>query len=370
MKKQKGCLNEMIEYDNPVQIEFGAGSLKFLPRFLKGRRALLVTSKSFVTRGQVDLLIKSNPSILSVISDIMPNPTLEHLLAYRKHLKYEEFDVIIALGGGSVIDISKAFSVYNGLEDLDIKRAVVEGLHDVEFHTKPIIAIPTTAGTGSEVTQWGTIWDDVNKKKYSISHPRLYCEAAILDPELHITIPEELTIQTGLDALSHSLESIWNKNSNPISELYAKTAAKTVLEVLPKLVKDLNNIELREKMLIASYQAGLAFSNTQTAIAHAMSYYMTLHKGIPHGIAASITLPTILEVYIEQKSSEKDDFMNDELLSYLLDIFRELKIDLTLNNYGLSKLDFERIFAELNSNVRAKNSTVNQELLFTKLVNH
>lgn len=362
MKKRKGCLNEMKRYDNPVKIEFGVGSLKFLPRFLRGRKALLVTSLGFEKRGQVELLKNVNPSIVSVINDVQPNPTIEHVLMYRKQIKYDEFDVIIALGGGSVIDIAKAFSVYDENGKLDIKQAIYKGLDDIEFQTKPIIAIPTTAGTGSEVTPWGTIWDDVNKKKYSISHSSLYCEIAILDPELHVTIPRELTIQTGLDALSHSLEAIWNKNENGISSLYAITAAKTIVATLPLLIDDLTNLELREKMLIASYQAGLAFSNTQTAIAHAMSYYMTLHIGIPHGIAASITLPAIFEAAI-QKDGVKDNLCdifrgNTSPIETLISLFEKLNISLALEDYDITKKVLNDIEESLQYTTRLANSVV------------
>lgn len=352
----------MLQYDNPVKIEFGAGSLKFLPRFLQGRKALLVTSSGFVKRGQVELLKKANPSIVNVISDIQPNPTIEQVLIYREQLKYDKFEVIIALGGGSVIDIAKAFSVYDEEGKLDIKHAIFEGLVNVEFQTKPIIAIPTTAGTGSEVTQWGTIWDEVNKKKYSISHSRLYCETAILDPELHVTLPKELTIQTGIDALSHSFEAIWNKNANEISNIYAITAAKTIISTLPLLIEDLTNIELREKMIIASYQAGLAFSNTQTAIAHAMSYYMTLHLGIPHGIAASITLPAIFEAAM-QKDNVKEIlcsiFMeNTNQIKMLTNFYEKLDVSLELKHYKITHEVLKEIEASLAYTTRLANSVI------------
>ncbi len=360
--KRKGCLDEMIQYDNPVKIEFGAGSLKFLPRFLKGRKALLVTSSGFVNRGLVKHLLNTNPSIINIISNIQPNPTLKQVLMFREQLNYDEFEVIIALGGGSVIDIAKAFSVFNETKQIDIKKVILEGFEGLEFQTKPIIAIPTTAGTGSEVTSWGTIWDDVNKKKYSIAHSNLYCESAILDSELHVTIPKELTIQTGLDALSHSLEAIWNKNANPISELYAVSAAKMILENLPKLIKDLTNIELREKMLLASYKSGLAFSNTQTAIAHAMSYYMTLYKGIPHGIAASITLPAIFEAALLKdgvKNSLYSIFPESaNPVQELIALYKELNISLDLESYKITDEILKEIEASLESTTRIANSIV------------
>src|SRR5699024_9920605 len=127
---------------------------------------------------------------------------------------YSSFNVIVAVGGGSVIDISKALSIYfdttNERAIERIEAMLVDGKSYTDIQYKPIIAVPTTAGTGSEVTPWGTIWDDINKKKFSIHTDELWCEVALCDPSLTVTLPKELTVQTGLDALSHSLESLWN----------------------------------------------------------------------------------------------------------------------------------------------------------------
>lgn len=348
------------EFYNPVQVEFGRHSIEFLPRFVKGRNALLLTSKGFVKRGLVEKLKLNNPNIVSVISTVQPNPTIEQVEEIRNTVDYETFEVIIALGGGSVIDVAKAIAPIAKNERLiDLLNNGIPS----QVEVKPIIAIPTTAGTGSEVTMWGTIWDEKNKRKYSIMDERLYCEAAILDPMLHLTIPYDITIQTGLDALSHSLESIWNKNNNPISTLYAKRAISEILEVLPQLANDLQNIEYRERMLLASYHAGIAFSNTQTSIAHAISYYLTLEKGIPHGIAASITLPYILEVFKETNPHDLLDLHIDSLIN----IFNHLGVLLDLTSYKINPHDLDEIEKSLTLTPRASNSLVKNDQLFNKL---
>ncbi|WP_274309198.1 phosphonoacetaldehyde reductase [Solibacillus daqui] len=350
---------------NPVKIEFGRNSLEFLPRYIEGRKALLLTSKGFEERGVVASLEEKNPNIIFTISTVQPNPTIIQVEEIRKQVEYEQIEVIVALGGGSVIDVAKAVAPFANNKSL--MELLINGVPN-DIHILPIIAIPTTAGTGSEVTMWGTIWDDVNKKKYSIMDERLYCEAAILDPMLHITIPYDITIQTGLDALSHSLESIWNKNNKPISTIYAKRAITEILEVLPLVADDLNNIAFRERMLLASYHAGLAFSNTQTAIAHAISYYLTLEKGIPHGIAASITLPTILDVYLKDSSIKNNyDFINEALKEKVERLFLELNISLDLNTYKINEVDIDYIEHSLRSISRAQNSVLNQLLLFSEI---
>lgn len=352
----------MSNFYNPVQIEFGRGAIDFLARFIKGRKALLVTSQGFVKRGLVSKIQEANPEIVQAIHDVQPNPTINQALALRSIIDYEQFDVIVALGGGSVIDMAKALAPIDANGTFDFLDALNNGLQDL-VEVKPIIAIPTTAGTGSEVTMWGTIWDDINKKKYSIAHEKLYCEAAILDAELHISIPKEITIQTGLDTLSHSLETFWNRNKNDISTKYAEQAIKKVMQVLPLLIEDLSNVELREQMLLASYQAGIAFSNTQTSIAHAMSYYMTLEKNIPHGIAASITLPYIAEVY------GKEQILPQNVIQQLFNLFEQCGVSVRFEDYNLTLEDFDRIFAQLTSNVRAQNATIDLDELYTVIKN-
>jgi len=184
--------------------------------------------------------------------------------------------------------------------DEALKKNLKEGVDIPEnFDPKPVIAIPTTAGTGSEVTMWATIWDMEEKKKYSLSHPKLYPKIALLDPELTLTLPEKETIYSGLDALSHAMEAIWNKNHNPISDNFALKAISIVHNYLPELRKDLTNLDLRGQLLHASLLAGMAFSNTKTALAHSISYPLTAHFGVPHRLACSFTLPAILK-YLRQ----------------------------------------------------------------------
>ncbi|AOV08494.1 phosphonoacetaldehyde reductase [Sporosarcina ureilytica] len=359
-----------FKYYNPVKIDFGIGSLERLPLWIGDRKALLITSKGFQTRGFVNLIVEKNPLITQIINDIQPNPTLKQLEVLYKELNFDSFDVIVALGGGSVIDIAKALSIYKESSYVEpfklIREMLTNGHQSNDILYKPIIAIPTTAGTGSEVTPWGTIWDDVNKKKYSIHTDQLWCEVALCDPNLTLTLPMDLTIQTGLDALSHSLESIWNVNSSPLSLSYATSAIPKIIDILPKLVNNLDDVSLRAEMMLATLQAGLAFSNTQTAIAHAMSYYMTLHKDIPHGIAASITLPDIVKVALS----------NDELRLYLQnslgqnpvgsleELFGKLYVSTDYNEYNLSKNDFSLIENSLSQTSRAGNSLIDSDKLF------
>jgi alcohol dehydrogenase len=158
----------------------------------------------------------------------------------------------------------------------------------------PIIAVPTTSGTGSEVTHWATVWDSANGNKYSLAHPLLYPEAAVLDPALIVGAPRGLTLATGLDSLSHALESIWNVNANPVSANFAVEAAREIIETLPRLLDNLGDVELRARQARASLLAGFAFSQTKTALAHNISYDITLKTGLIHGVACSFSLPIVM----------------------------------------------------------------------------
>lgn len=285
----------MWSYRNPVDVRFGRGIFAKAAELLAGRSYALVTYPDGYFRTLAAQLEQTAGKPLIVIDDIAPNPDIA--LLEKQTARFAELlkqpEVIVALGGGSVIDSAKVFAAAPG--DFDRMNAYLKKRTSAET-LKPIalIAIPTTAGTGSEVTCWGTVWDGDNGVKHSLAHPGLYPQFSLVDPDLMIGKPRDLTIQTGLDALSHSLESLWNKSGNPVSMAHAIAAARGVLSTLPLLAGDLRNVELREKMARASTLAGYAFSNTKTAIAHSLSYPITLRHGVPHGIACSFSLPMIV----------------------------------------------------------------------------
>ena len=193
-----------------------------------------------------------------------------------------------------MIDAAKVLAASGG-DFARVKRHLIEKAPLDASKFLPIIAVPTTSGTGSEVTSWATVWDSAGNAKYSLANPRLYPEAAFVDPALTLAAPRGLTMTTGLDALSHSLESLWNVNANPVSANYAVEAAREIIDALPRLLDRLNDLDLRTKLARASLFAGLAFSNTKTALAHNISYGITLRHGTPHGIACSFCLPQVME---------------------------------------------------------------------------
>ena len=285
----------MWNYKNPVDIRFGARSFDSIATLLDGRRYAVVTYPEPAFRNLTMRLAESAGDAALVIKDVAPNPDFVLLAEQcaRFRSRGPAVEAIVAIGGGSVIDSAKVFAAAAGNFN-NVRRFVEKNTGDEKLSAIPIIAVPTTAGTGSEVTCWATLWDRTGRRKYSLSRTNLYPETAVVDPTLMLAKPRELTLSTGLDALSHALESIWNVNANPLSACFAEAAARDIIECLPKLVGDLRNNDLRERMAKSALFAGLAFSNTKTAIAHNISYPLTLDYDVPHGIACSFTLPAIL----------------------------------------------------------------------------
>lgn len=284
----------IYNYSNPVRLLIGRGSLKKMPELLADRIAVLLTTPGMVKRGLSARIQKLCGAKLLHIITVIANPTIDSINRCFHETKNYNFDVVIGLGGGSVLDTAKVVALFSGGSvgenwlDAHLRHAEKKPKN---IRLKPIIAIPTTSGTGSEVTPWATVWDDISGTKYSISDKGLYPEWALLDSELTDSLPYETTLFSALDALSHSMEAIWNKNANPLSDLLAARAIGISISVLTDRFKEKYiRQEIREKLQLTSLLAGLAFSNTKTALAHSISYPLTSKLKVPHGLAASVLL--------------------------------------------------------------------------------
>lgn len=281
-------------YYNPVEViqsNNWVKSLQLQQDKLKIQRSLIITSRGNVDRLELESLFPES----NIYSGVMPNPTVASCQNAIEHcLTHNSFDGIIALGGGSAMDTAKCVMAAFNTGTHNLTKLLNT---DPQYRDHiPSIFIPTTHGTASEVTAWGTVWDMEAKKKYSLSHKTLYPSAAILDPELCLTLPLDISLITTLDALSHSFEAIWNKNRTARSTKYAIEAITAILANADHLKTSPNNLEIRAALLNASTTAGLAFSQTRTAAAHSISYPLTIYYQIPHGIAASISLIPLLEI--------------------------------------------------------------------------
>ncbi len=280
---------------NPVPIIHGPGKLNELPAHCSEGRILLVTSAGFTRRGVTERVQKLLGSErVSVVDQCTPNPDLDDVDELTIRCRTHQPAHIVALGGGSVLDTAKALSVTIPHE---VERPLQASFRDQQaspwMSHIPVIAIPTTSGTGAEVTPFATIWGGKEKKKYSLAHDRLFSHCAILDPELTVTLPEDETIYTACDAISHAVESLWNKHRTPLSVCWASASLAHSLRALPEVLKTPADVRARANLQIGSVLAGLAISQTRTALAHSMSYPLTLHYDVPHGLACSYTLPAI-----------------------------------------------------------------------------
>jgi len=353
-------------YHNPVDIHFGPGIINNLPNFVSGK-TILVTTPGTTKRGISRKIAKLlGASSVALFDKVKPNPTFETITTAYRELEQVDYDFIVAVGGGSAIDTAKAVAAIGASGSENWIDEHLKGGVPIPpmFNPKPVIAIPSTAGTGSEVTMWATIWDMEEKKKYSLCHPSLYPEIAILDPELTLTLPEKITVYSGLDALSHGMESIWNKNHNPVSDIYALRAIEIVYKCLPKLRTDLNNITLRAHLLCASLFAGLAFSNTKTALAHSISYPLTIYCGLPHGLACSLLLPHVLRFNSYHFRERINLILNalgvksgvEDGVSKIYNLFKLLNVSNKLTDYGIGLSAKELIANNAITPGRSKNN--------------
>lgn len=251
-----------------------------------------------VRRGVIERFrAKAGARMLALYASVDPNPTIDSILEAVQKIGKTDAASIVAIGGGSVLDSAKGIAAQFVAPQGWLAAHLRNGASFPEpFRPLPLIAVPTTAGTGSEATMWATIWDGPSGLKHSLSHPALYPTMAFIDPELTLSAPRELTVTTALDALSHSMESIWNRKANPISNVFAAHAITTISTALPRCLENPANIEPRTELHTASSLAGLAISSTQTALAHSMSYPLTGELGVPHGLACSATLPELLRL--------------------------------------------------------------------------
>ena len=222
------------------------------------------------------------------------NPDIRDLYELYQQKKEDKPELIIAVGGGSVLDIAKSLAAIwdNEYETIEELRAAITQKNTGKPHC-PWIGIPTTAGTGSEVTCWATVWDGEKGSKLSLEDKRNYAYAAYIDPEFTMSMPMKLVVSSALDAMAHATESYWAKAHNFVSSIYALKAISMIMNNLELLMENPKK-EYYLAMAEASMLAGRAFSNTKTTACHSISYPLTLRYGIPHGVAVSMLLPSLL----------------------------------------------------------------------------
>lgn len=283
-------------YKQPVRIRFGNGIISCLPEEIKalgGKNGVLITSASFVRRGMAEAICTASGGTLKhVYGKVSANPDVAECNECAQLMRDNSCDFVVALGGGSVMDCAKAAASIC-LTDEPIENYLATGKPMPLAHL-PLIAVPTTAGTGSEITCVSVLSDHKRGIKSPINSDGFYPTLAIVDPELTYSVPAYLTACTGFDVLCHAIEAYWSRYHQPICDTLAVHAAHLVLTNLQKAYDEPNNVEARENMAEASVIAGLAFTLPKTTSAHACSYPLTNLLGIPHGEACALTIDYFL----------------------------------------------------------------------------
>lgn len=284
-------------FQSPKKIIYGEGSVEQVGIETKkyGSKVMIITGRSSSKKtGALDKIIdslKSENLQYIVFDKVESDPSVDTVDLGTKIAKEEDVNVIIALGGGSPLDAAKAISIMinnpGNIVDYESKEPQIHGV--------PVIAVPTTAGTGSEVSRFIVITDTKRKIKMLIGGEALVPEVAILDGELTLMVPPDVTAATGMDALTHAIEAYISKKAQPATNVQAISAISIISNNLAKAVQNGENIEARNNMLFAQMQAGFAFSNASVALVHAMSRPLGAYFGVPHGLANAILLPRVME---------------------------------------------------------------------------
>jgi alcohol dehydrogenase len=280
----------MWTWKQPTVIHSGAGSRARISEIAEslGSRPVLVSDavlRDLPVTGEIIGLLGED---VRTFFEVPANPTVAAVDALAALIRGEDRDVVIALGGGSSLDCAKAAA-----------SIAVQGGSAREYHSEgrkldgrhvPLVALPTTAGTGSEVTPISVLDDTEKGIKGPIVHDNFFPDAALLDAETHVTMPPYVTACTGLDALSHAIEGYWSKNHQPICDVLAKEAVRLVFRFLPRAFEAGDDIEAREGMSLAALLGGLAFQLPKNAAVHACSFPLSSRYHLPHGAACAMTL--------------------------------------------------------------------------------
>jgi len=280
----------------PRQIVVGGGALKQTPAVLKGlgvSRPLVVSDPVMVRLGKVDqllALLEAEKITWAIFSETVPDPTTDVIEQGVARLRDGNFDCLIALGGGSPMDTAKAMSVLHkgGGQMRDYK--VPKQANDVGL---PVICIPTTAGTGSEVTRFTVITDTMTDEKMLISGLACLPAAAIVDYELTLSVPFRTTADTGIDSLTHAIEAYVSRKANLYSDTFARSAMQRISANLRAACREPDNSDAREQMMLGALEGGMAFSNASVALVHGMSRPIGAFFHVPHGLSNAMLLPAV-----------------------------------------------------------------------------
>lgn len=367
----------------PQIMQIGENALADLPSVLQhfnASRPMIITDKVMVSLGNIEKAqqLLSDAGINSIIfADTIPEPDDVSLQAGIDMLNANEVDSIIAIGGGSVIDSAKAISIvgkYGGvIRDYKVPRRVDEqGL--------PLIAVPTTAGTGSEVTQFTVITDKASSEKMLCAGKGFMPQATLLDFSLTLSCPARVTADSGLDALVHAIESYVSRKQNQFSDQQALSAMRLIANNILTAYNEPNDKAARQAMLLGANLAGLAFSNASVALVHGMSRPIGAFFHVPHGLSNAMLLPSIVEYSLPSAPqryadcavaigvalpSDSIETAHKNLLMRLNEFNEQMSVP-TLAEFGVDKAEFDKVIETMAAQAEASGSPSNNPRIPTQ----
>lgn len=331
----------------------GAGSIGRLRDILaleKPQKIFMVQGKSSYQSSGAQEKIEPllSPYRTAYFSDFSANPKIEDIRKGMQQFRKEEYDLVLAVGGGSVLDMAKAINILSAQTEEPEKY--IRSELPLQKKGKPLIAIPTTSGTGSEATHFLVAY--IGKQKYSLAHPKFILpDHVILDPILTVNLPPKTTASTGMDALAQAVESYWSVHSTEESREYAHKAIPLILKNLPTAVNH-PSFESRAAMMQAANLAGKAINISFTTACHAISYPLTSYFNVPHGQAVALTLGDLFVYNSHADSNTTDDCIDPRGKEHLHKIMQELTSLFQVHSAEEAKQKIQHLLAEIGLETR------------------
>lgn len=339
---------ESIYFSMQTKVYFERGGItKYLPLVKNyGNKAFVVTGKKSVFESgllQKITNICSQNGITSVLyPEVNPEPDISDVEKGAEICREEKCDVVVGIGGGSAMDVAKAVAV------LSTNGGSLQNYFGEVAYQKsplPVVAVPTTCGTGSEVTRFAVIMDKHARTKKTVSSEQILPKLSILDADTLETLPYHLVVATGMDAFAHSAESFLSTKADYISQMFARESLQLLWNFLPQVTKDRNNTYLKEKILLASLLAGFAINRTGTIIVHGMGYALTVKYHTHHGTANALLLPYVFE-YLKKNGYENELAELEKIwvnIEHLKSFIKELGLPSKLSELGIAMEEIEEL---------------------------
>lgn len=343
-------MREQFNYYMPVKICFGAGISKKVSDYIDGENVLIISDPFLYNNGTAQAVGESmKDKNVAYFWDIEPNPSCESVDAAAAAAREIQADCIIGLGGGSSMDVSKIVACLVTNEG-SIYDYYSGGTRMLGERKTMLICIPTTAGTGSEVTNVGVFTNKKTHVKMPMVNQQFWPDVAMIDAELTYTLPPAVTASTGMDAFCHAIEAYWNKESVPLCDYLSLGALKLIFENIKTAYDNPKHTQARANMILAALTAGVAFSQTRTTGIHAVSFPLTTEFGASHGIACSITLPAFIRI---SKAQAEDKMMAlaaylgfdsiDALADGVENLMQSMHMPVRLREIGVAEDDLEHL---------------------------